>query len=219
MPTPANTGLNAMSLIEGIQEIIRWHDPTISGPIPEPEDYDDTESAYNNGSDIAAWEITQKLRKLLAGDKSLTKEEAARLGLLHLAAARDLMKEAGAKRTLARLRSTISSAKGAIRAAGYRMNREHVEERDAINDRLEHGQRSFIHDGWTGSDAGAAEAEGWNVFDCGNGQLVIEADSDNPTPFGSDNMAAFAYVEKRAAEGSDMHKRALKLCEAARTPT
>lgn len=32
---------------------------------PEEEDYDDTEGAYNNGFDVAAWEICQDLKKHL----------------------------------------------------------------------------------------------------------------------------------------------------------
>ena len=70
-----------------------------------------------------------------------------------------------------------------------------------------------IHPGWTTDDADAAEAEGWNLFSCGDGELVIEAshDAENRTfadaPNG--NMDAHAYVELRAVQGSALHRRAL----------
>lgn len=52
-------------------------------------------------------------------------ERAARLALIHLTRARDELKYAGAPKTLARVQLAISSAKGAVRNAGYRVTRAH----------------------------------------------------------------------------------------------
>lgn len=67
-----------------------------------------------------------------------------------------------------------------------------------------------IHPGWSAADAAAAEAEGWNVFECGDGQLIIEADQDSDAPLED----ADAFVRERATEGSEVHKRALVLTKA-----
>jgi predicted DNA-binding protein with PD1-like motif len=54
----------------------------------------------------------------------MTREQMARMALAMLREAQKLLAEVGAVRTLERLRSTISSAKGAVRAAGYRDYRD-----------------------------------------------------------------------------------------------
>jgi len=55
--------------------------------------------------------------------KDSTNMERAEAALKHLTAARDLLKAAGADRTLECVRHAISSAKGGVRAAQYRDRR------------------------------------------------------------------------------------------------
>jgi hypothetical protein len=59
---------------------------------------------------------------------------------------------------------------------------------------------------WTVGDANKADAEGWSLFDAG-GRFEIERD-DETEIFDSDE-AAVAHVERRAAEGSTLHAKAL----------
>jgi hypothetical protein len=56
-------------------------------------------------------------------------EQAARRALALLQEARDELKKAQAPLTLARVQSAISSAKGAVRNAGYRVHRSFTAER------------------------------------------------------------------------------------------
>lgn len=53
-------------------------------------------------------------------DENLTREQKAHAALMHLRVARDLLQQAGARRTLAKLRDIMDSAEGAVRAAHYR---------------------------------------------------------------------------------------------------
>jgi hypothetical protein len=53
----------------------------------------------------------------------MTRETKAHVALACLRQARELLKEIGAVRTLAKLRHTIKSAEGAVRAASYRDQR------------------------------------------------------------------------------------------------
>lgn len=50
----------------------------------------------------------------------MTREQKAMLALNHLRSARELLRGAGARRTLAKLRDIMDSAEGAVRAARYR---------------------------------------------------------------------------------------------------
>lgn len=67
--------------------------------------------------------------------------------------------------------------------------------------------------GWSDEDAKAAEKEGWGIFECGDGQLVIQADwaSDNPrfTNAPEPHILAHDHVEARAKEDSPLHRRAI----------
>jgi len=67
-----------------------------------------------------------------------------------------------------------------------------------------------VFPGWSVADADAAFAEGWNINECGDGQLVIFADEDSETNL-ADHLIAHALVERRAAAGSELHQRALAL--------
>jgi len=67
---------------------------------------------------------------------------------------------------------------------------------------------------WSDADSAAATAEGWNIFDSDERGLEIERidcpdDRDEPA-FDCDD-AAVAHCVRRAAEGSEMHKRALTI--------
>jgi hypothetical protein len=100
-----------------------------SGPANEPaeEDYDDTESAYNNGQDVAAWEAA--IRAAAALDMIRRGEAPPEVGTHqapgvvaahardHLLAARDLLSRIGARQTLARVRLALRSVDGAVRHA------------------------------------------------------------------------------------------------------
>lgn len=57
-------------------------------------------------------------------------QDYARAGLGALCRARQMFELAKAPKTLARVRLAISSAKGAVRAAGYRETRQYVERRN-----------------------------------------------------------------------------------------
>jgi hypothetical protein len=48
-------------LVKTLREIAEW----AGEEEPEPEDYDDMESAYHNGGDVAAWERSVEARKAL----------------------------------------------------------------------------------------------------------------------------------------------------------
>lgn len=61
---------------------------------------------------------------------------------------------------------------------------------------------------WSRADSEAALAEGWDVWDA-DGVLEIQRDDDAEV-FDSD-AGAIAHVQRRAAEGSDLHARALKV--------
>lgn len=58
-------------------------------------------------------------------------ELSAKIALAHLQKAREELKNACAPKTLARVQLAISSAKGAIRNAGYRVTRAYYAERKA----------------------------------------------------------------------------------------
>lgn len=59
-------------------------------------------------------------RRLNMEDLNSTREQLATMALTHLRAARDLLQQAGSRRTLAKLRTIMDSAEGAVRAAHYR---------------------------------------------------------------------------------------------------
>lgn len=78
-------------------------------------------------------------------------------------------------------------------------------------------------DSWSPEDANAAEVEGWALFDsCGSadGPLQIQrfddpsewTQSPNPYPFESD-AAVWVHVRTRAAAGSPLHVKALRVLE------
>jgi hypothetical protein len=60
---------------------------------------------------------------------------------------------------------------------------------------------------WTSADSNAANKEGWNVFNEGEGDARLERD-DEQDMFKSDDDV-WEFVAKKAAEGSDRHRRAL----------
>lgn len=55
---------------------------------------------------------------------AMTPTQKAQLACTLLRNARDLLKGAGATKAVAKVRLALSSAKGAVRAAGYRQTRE-----------------------------------------------------------------------------------------------
>lgn len=62
--------------------------------------------------------------RIIAGiRKAHSHQEAAQMGLACLLAARRYFREAKSRQTLARLRHTLASAYGAVRAGGYRDHR------------------------------------------------------------------------------------------------
>ncbi len=61
-------------------------------------------------------------------------------------------------------------------------------------------------------DRKTAASEGWGLFEYGDGQIVIQADDESPIFSGHNaNLDAYAFVERRAAEGSLYHQIALKV--------
>ncbi len=64
---------------------------------------------------------------------------------------------------------------------------------------------------WTPEDAAAAQAEGWDVFECDSDrygkQLDIEK-CDDAEVFAEDTLAVF-HVYDRALTGSALHRKAL----------
>lgn len=75
-------------------------------------------------ANLALGEI-ERLRTLAnQGTKDESKEHKATRALIHLKAALALLDAAGSTRTAERVRAAISSAKGAVRAAGYRDRRD-----------------------------------------------------------------------------------------------
>jgi hypothetical protein len=83
----------------------------------EAEEYTDVGDAWDlfDYIEVAAREAVK--------EQGASKRAFAQQALDHLMAARDALRAAGASRTLERLSQTISSAKGAVRAAGYRDQR------------------------------------------------------------------------------------------------
>jgi hypothetical protein len=74
---------------------------------------------------------------------------------------------------------------------------------------------------WARDDQLTAQAEGWDVFMCDDVahppfelQRIDFPDDGGEAKF-PDDMAAWAHVVKRAAEGSPLHSRALAFLEAA----
>ncbi|ABM97097.1 hypothetical protein [Methylibium petroleiphilum] len=87
---------------------------------PTEEDYDDTESAYNNGMDVGSWEQAQRASAALNGTGTATERDMVSLAIAKLREARDLLAAANAPRATERVRLALSSAEGAERNAGYR---------------------------------------------------------------------------------------------------
>lgn len=118
-----------------------------NGPVTEPdaEDYDDTESAYGNGMDVAGYEAAKVARDALASlpglVDNLDRGQRAALALKHLTAARELFKSAGASpRLLDKIRLAISSGKGAVRYAEHKDMADYAEQRRVE----EESDREFI---------------------------------------------------------------------------
>lgn len=61
---------------------------------------------------------------------------------------------------------------------------------------------------WTAADSAAAVAEGWDVFETSEGYYEIERDDD--AGILADDDAAVLLVVNRAAEGSELHIKALE---------
>lgn len=62
---------------------------------------------------------------------------------------------------------------------------------------------------WTIDDSERATDHGWNLFEA-NGRWMIMPDDDDDKPLTS-NETALQYVKDRAAEGSELHQKALRL--------
>ena len=68
---------------------------------------------------------------------------------------------------------------------------------------------------WTNADEDAARAEGWAIYDA-DGGLEIEKNDTSDAPYEGapefkDDAEALAHVERRAAAGSELHRRALEI--------
>lgn len=82
---------------------------------------------------VAAWFIAESKKP------PATREHKAKRAVELLQEARDLLKDAGASRSIDKLRAVMSSCKGAVRAARMRDWREYADARrqdDAISDRI-----------------------------------------------------------------------------------
>ena len=87
---------------------------------PATEEYDDTESAYNNGVDNGAWDLAQHGIAALASPAKATDLELVQLAIVKLREARDLLVSANAPRATERIRHALKSAEGAARNADCR---------------------------------------------------------------------------------------------------
>lgn len=106
-----------VTVLEAALREIVTHSPEAE---PEAGHYDDTESAYNNGMDVGAWEQGQRAIAALNSTKPSTDREIVILAISKLREARDLLVAAAAPRAAERVRLALSSAEGAERNAGYR---------------------------------------------------------------------------------------------------
>ncbi|MBG6083048.1 hypothetical protein [Rubrivivax gelatinosus] len=87
---------------------------------PTEGSYDDVQSAYANGVDVGAWDVSRHAAAVLADPKPANAEELVELAIAKLREARDLLAAADAPRSLERVRAALKSAEGAGRNAGYR---------------------------------------------------------------------------------------------------
>jgi hypothetical protein len=118
--------------------------------------------------------------------------------LADLRSARDLLRDAGCKNAADYVARAMKSAEGALRHAESWRHRTDDDKQHVRGDPLK--------------DRAPAFREGWGLFECGDGQLVIEADNECRVFRGANaNLDAYAFVEARAEAGSPYHKAAIEL--------
>lgn len=67
---------------------------------------------------------------------------------------------------------------------------------------------------WGPDDSAAATKEGWDIFDCGPRLEIERIDSpEDGGPLFEGDDEAIEHVRKKAAEGSDLHRRAIAIHE------
>ncbi len=66
---------------------------------------------------------------------------------------------------------------------------------------------------WSEADATAAENEGWLLSEYSDGQVCINAIEEDGARFNDDDDAAYDHVFLCATVGSDLHRRALAVCQ------